>query len=370
MEKEKLYHVLTVINGIVEWEVGDVSQRAVDTVTKTFPYRRDEDMGNPVARVKRQCEHIMKRGYTGTLKCLKSDPVSLAPRTTSAEMVIVDTSKDDCGRCLFYMFKAYKDGKFLPNPNMTEQERITRAQEYYAEQSLPLGRGRWDYRHFPYSVVKDYMTEDEFNIMFSKLHAFEDFSPEEHQRYLNLFMSMPEELSVRMRFKFASEHSSRVASAGSGYVSSSVLKKDPNAYYPSDYPAPTLEGMRSRSNDYFFWIDTLRGTKYENYALSCKAEMLCQICKEDDATDLYKNVLEKSTLTAEERTNIQDKVKYLGYGRRLHDKMAEQKTNHQYDIVLKLFNEWKEMPECSVKRHLNYRVIQIWKDAMQKLGKM
>jgi len=330
-----LYHVLLVLNHIVTRQAECVSKESIDRVVPEFPYRQETDYGNPLARMMRERDHILERGYNG-IEGFKSNVME---PVTSAEVVYVDDSLDVNGQCLFYMFKWYENGTFSPNPYMTEEQRLEMAKEYYAGMCLPLNRDRQVYIQIQYDDVKDYYTQDEYTTLVAKKRAHENFTQAEMTRNLGIVMSMPTDLSVRMRYWFATTANNTVL-ASIGFTTSETYKKDMNAYHPHTWAMESLDIKRQKFQEACFWFDTLVGTELEYVAATLKMETLLGIEQEDDAVDLIKGLLSRSNLPQELRPILEDKVKYLGYGRNAYNEILRLYNNKQYGDVVKKCDEW------------------------------
>jgi hypothetical protein len=396
-----LYHIITVINKIAVRELGDVSKESIDRVTPKSPYRLLEDYSNPLARALRERDHIIDRGFDGTGAAVEfrgfADTESptvpmqllLKPnKVDNIEVVVVDSSKDVNGNPYFYMFKMYENGEWKDNPELTEEERMEKARIYFTRSPLPLGKDRQDYLRIDYSEVKDYMTEDEYETSLSKMRAHESLSEEEYQRYYeitgftfsgdqsrircnNLYpiakINKPiisEELSVRMRYRLASASNSRCLSFISG-ATSKKRKDNKNKWFTSPFILPSLKNSTEWSKTAVKWWDTLIGTELEIKAMSEKAHLYINTEREDDAMDIYKDLLKKPDLSysiftdSEIRANIEEKITYFGYGRQAYNDLVVIFESKDYRRVLSESDKWMNTASGEVKKYLKSMILEI-----------
>ena len=362
LTEDKLYHILLIQNKIVTKQTEDVSKAAIERAIDTFPYRLESDFSNPLSKFRRERDHLKKRGVTG----IAGHKSGVATPLDSVELAIIDDTQDVNGQCLWVMYKMIDNGVIKDNPGLTEAERLHMAKCYYAEHSLPFYRDKQAYLKLEYEPLKDYISKSDFDVMQAKLTAHKGFLPDDDANYLKWCMSLPEALSLKMRYIFASSAKGALMLPDGGATSEDMLKH-PGKYYPHPWILPPVHVLRERMKGVDFWLNSLMGTELENKALSFRGQLYCSMEMEDEATDLYKEMLKKD-LDPHVRKVIEDKVEYLGYGRNMYNQILELKKSGNMQATLDLCYKWVSESSGVTKMYLHIKVTDIIRECCKALG--
>lgn len=332
------YHVLKIVNHIVVRESEEVLKKWIDTVTDEHPFRTDEGYGNPLARVIREKYHILKRGYDGFERLGE-----ITDNVKHVEVVVVPDYGDGNKQLLDMMFCWYEDGKFSPNPRWTEDERLEMAKRYYCHKTLPLGFDRQDYIESIHSEdgwnkLSPYLTRDEFDTLIARFRAHEEI-PEKAEETYKWVMSLPEDLSIQMRFVFATAATTRTCSID-GVVSSDLIKKNKNMYFTGPYVLTDLQEQVDRSKRAMYWWGTLKGTRLEKCALSEIAQLYHETEREDEARDLYIEIRKTQKLNDYEKQVVDDKIRYINAGRKKYKEIVDLYQKRKFDEGILAAEKW------------------------------
>ena len=302
-------YIFIVIDGIITRldMAFDVSRTHLDSILPEIPYCDIvNDYGNPIARAYRERDHTLARGTYGVSPSL---PIN------TFDVLIVDADREP----EFYLLKGYVNGEIVPNPNMSEADRAEEANRSMSYHPLPFGFDNTSYifwNTMKHDTVKDYMSKDMFDTIVAKIRAQEEFSPREVALQVEMTNRMPADLAMRMRYGFGMGEQMR-ARADFSSQTSKEIKENPSEYRTGPFRRHAHDKQVEVSNNALAWFDRLRGTPMEKVILSKKASLLSVTKREDDAVDIYKDMLLRSDLTEDEHQIIDTKIYYMGYGRNL-----------------------------------------------------
>jgi len=289
----------------------------IEKTSPVFPYRNNDAPGNPYARALRLRDHNIKRG-------------------TPVEVLVLD--EDDIRK---YYYKRYNAvTKEFSLINETEEERQTRIDDI--DTFFGLEQEDYDgieYMKPDYSVYQDVISEDMYDKLRTRVRKHEMFSDDEFNAIEAALPQLDGDRKNRAIYTIAA-HQSRVC------IDPIVGK------IPVDRGQEHIKETRATAIKWWF---KLMRSSHEKKALMEIARIYSWSEEESKAVDVYRDMLNRADVSAEEKESIRRRIEVLGSGRDIFDEAQSLYDNGSYDECISKVDEFSDKSSGAVKTFLRQK---------------
>lgn len=291
-----------------------IKKKCIDNAIATFPYRRNDDNGNPYARALRHRDHNLNRGVNVDV------------------MVLADGDPED------YYFKKYNPvTKEFSSNGVTEEER----QKKIDNVDIFFGLSEKfdiDYVHDNMGRVENLIDAASRSSIETKIKTHMPLSTSELSSVdslINRVSGADRELVIYV----IAAHYSRVCI-------------DP---LPGNSPVDKLPEERYQWRDVTIsWWSKLIGTSREKEALVEMARIYAWTGKEDETKRIYRDLLKRDDVTKKEKNSLRRRIDLLGSGRNLYEKALSLYAEGKHEKCIEKLDEYDAQSSGVVKEFLKF----------------
>jgi hypothetical protein len=284
----------------------------VERATDTFPYRTNDDDGNPYARALRQRDHNINRG-------------------TNLDVLVLD--EDDPEKYYFKKYNPVTKEFFLYG--MTEEERDAKVANVDAFFGIAEQRVQKHMRPND-TIIKKFITEDKLTDIINKLRLHEPFTDDQVNFIESNLSNLPEKERDKVIFAVAS-HYSRICI-------DPIVGVDPVDRTPEHRSQWSVVAI--------YWWNKLIGTSMEKFALKETARICAWTGQEERAVQIHNDLLERNDLTENEKRSIRRRIVAIGSGRSIYNEAINLYNNSNFDGCIAKLDEFGLKSSGAVKTFL------------------
>jgi len=291
-----------------------IKKKCIDNAIATFPYRRNDDNGNPYARALRHRDHNLNRGIN------------------------VDVMVLDSGDPEDYYFKKYNSvTKEFRSDGLTEEERLRKIDNvdifFGLSEKFDI-----DYVHDNMGRVENLIDANYRNSIEIKVRAVMPLSEAELSAIESLIGKVSGADKELVIYTIAA-HYSRVCI-------------DP---LPGADPVDKLPEERYQWRDVTIgWWKKLIGTSREKEALTEMARIYAWTGKEEETKRVYNDLLKRHDVSKKEKDSIKRRINMLGTGRELYDEAVILYGSGEYEKCIEKLDEYDVKSSGIVKEFLTF----------------
>ena len=289
----------------------------IDQTNPVFPYRNNDAPGNPYARALRLRDHNIRRG-------------------TPVEVLVLD--EDDIRD---YYYKRYDPvNQSFSLVNETEEQRQTRIDDI--DTFFGLEQEDYDgieYMKPDYSVYEEYISEERYDRLRTKVRTHEMFDEEEFTAVEDGISGLAADKKNRAIYTIAA-HQSRVC------IDPVVGK------LPVDRDQEHIEATKDVTIE---WWNRLIGTVHEKKALMEMARVHSWSSEEAEAVEIYTDMLERPDMSDEEKESVTTRIGVLGSGRDVFDEAQVLYDDGNFEQCITKISDFNEQSSGAVKTFLRQK---------------